>query len=420
MTPAVQTCPLCGTANRAVARLCKRCSAPLDHKTAPRCARCHHLTEPGARFCRHCGAPVPRPCLQCGTPIRPGARFCRRCGAPAAGVEPPCPHCRTPNRPNARFCRRCRAPLTGAAKPAMPAPRFGTGLMPAQSLLKDRYVILQKVAQGGMSAIYRALDKRTPGATWAIKEMSETAVAAGERAETVEAFRREAIMLQALNHPNLVKVVDVFQDKSRGRWYMVMEFIEGQTLLQIMQKTPGNLPERRILGWAGQICDVLHFLHTQNPPIIYRDIKPGNVMEQTGTSVCKVIDFGIARFWKPGRTKDTLILGTPGYAPPEQYGKGQTSAASDVYALGATLHHLLTGRDPESKPFKFPPLRQLNPRISSRTEAAILKATQLKPADRYPTIAAFRAALIPPTPQPARPADPLGAFIRLLFGRPPP
>jgi serine/threonine-protein kinase len=290
--------------------------------------------------------------------------------------------------------------------------------MPSNSLLNSRYVILQKIAQGGMSAIYRAIDKQTPGAIWAIKEMSETAIAPGERAETVEAFRREAIMLQALDHPNLVKVIDVFQDRSQRRWYMVMEFIEGKTLLQVMQEAPGNLVERRVINWAAQICDVLCFLHTQNPPIIYRDMKPGNVMEQTKDGVCKVIDFGIARFWKPGRTKDTLILGTPGYAPPEQYGKGQTTPASDVYALGATMHHLLTGRDPESKPFKFPPVRRLNPRVSPRTEAVILKATQLKPADRYQTISAMKAALIPASPQPARSADPLGTFIRLLFGRP--
>jgi len=418
MTSTIRTCPHCGTVNRAIARLCKRCSAPLTAGAGRRCARCNYLTEPGARFCRNCGAPQPRPCLQCGYPLRPGAKFCRKCGAKAPGVEPPCPRCGTPNRPGARFCRKCRTPFRGARAPVMRAPRFGTGMMPSQSVLNNRYIILQKIAQGGMSAIYRAIDKQKPGVTWAVKEMSETTITPGERAETIEAFRREAVMLRALNHPNLVKVVDVFQERSKGRWYMVMEFIEGKTLLQIMEETPGNLPERRVLSWAAQICDVLHFLHTQNPPIIYRDMKPGNVMEQKKNGVCKVVDFGIARFWKPGRTKDTLILGTPGYAPPEQYGKGQTTAASDVYALGATLHHLLTGRDPESKPFKYPPVRQLNPRISPHTEAVIQKATQIKPADRYQTIAEMKAALIPQTPA-ARPVDPLGAFIRMLFGRGP-
>ncbi len=290
-------------------------------------------------------------------------------------------------------------------------------MMPSQSVLNNRYIISKKIAQGGMSAIYRAIEKQNPRAVWAIKEMSETAIASGERASTIEAFRREAVMLQTLNHPNLVEVEEVFQDPEKGRWYMVMEFIEGKTLLEILDETPGNLPERRVLGWAAQICDVLGFLHTQDPPIIYRDMKPGNVMEQNRNGVCKVIDFGIARFWKPGRSKDTLILGTPGYAPPEQYGKGQTSAASDVYALGATLHHLLTGRDPESQPFKYPPVRQLNPRISTRTEEAILKATQLKPADRYQTIAEMKAALLPSQRKPAQPTDPLSAFIRLLFGR---
>lgn len=413
-------CPHCGTLNRAQARLCKRCSAPLAAGAGGRCARCHYQTEPGARFCRNCGAPQPRPCLQCGTLIRPGANFCLSCGARAPGVEPPCPRCGTPNRPGARFCRQCRTPLQGARPPVMRGPRFGTGLMPSQSLLNNRYVVLKKIAQGGMSAIYQALDKQKPGVIWAVKEMSETAISPGERAETIEAFRREAVMLRTLNHPNLVKVVDVFQDPDKGRWYMVMELLAGKTLLEVMEETPGHLPERRVLGWATQICDVLHFLHTQNPPIIYRDMKPGNVMELSANGVCKVIDFGIARFWKPGRTKDTLVLGTPGYAPPEQYGKGQTAASSDVYALGATLHHLLTGRDPESKPFKFPPVRQLNPRISPATEAAIAKATQIKPADRYQSIAEMKAALVlPPPPRPTQPVDPVSAFIRLLFGRSP-
>jgi serine/threonine-protein kinase len=415
-----RTCPHCGTVNRAIARLCKRCSAPLTAEAGRRCARCHYLTEPGARFCRNCGAPQPRPCLQCGALTRPNARFCLKCGARTPGVEPPCPRCGTPNRPTARFCRHCRTQLIKSPAPAMRPPRFGTGLMPSQSVLNNRYIIANKIAQGGMSAIYAAFDRENPGLTWVVKEMSESAIAPGERAETVESFRREAVMLRTLNHPNLVKVVDVFQDPDKGRWYMVMEYIKGKTLLEIMHQTPGNLPERRVLGWAAQVCDVLNYLHTQNPPIIYRDMKPGNVMEQSRNGVCKVIDFGIARFWKPGRSKDTLILGTPGYAPPEQYGKGQTQFASDVYALGATLHHLLTGRDPESKPFKFPPVRQLNPRVSPNTEAVIQKATQLKPADRYQTIAEMKAALIPAVSQPARPADPLGAFIRLLFGRPSP
>lgn len=298
----------------------------------------------------------------------------------------------------------------------MLAPRFGTGLMPGQSVLQKRYIILNKIAQGGMSAIYRASDKQKPGVTWAIKEMSETAISPGERARIVKAFRREAVMLRALDHPNLVKVVDVFQDQDKRRWYMVMEFIKGKTLLQIMEETPGNLPERRVLDWAAQICEVLDFLHGQEPPIIYRDMKPGNVMEQSKDDVCKVIDFGIARFWKPGRRKDTLALGTPGYAPPEQYGKGQTRPASDVYALGATLHHLLTGRDPESKPFKFPAARRLNPRVSNNTEAVIRKATQTKLADRYQTISEMKAALVPRA-RARQPADPLGALIRLLFGR---
>ena len=198
-------------------------------------------------------------------------------------------------------------------------------------------------------------------------------------------------MLASLNHANLARVTDQFQEDERH--YMVMEFIEGQTLECMLAQQPGGFPEEQVLLWAEQLCDVLSYLHSQSPPIIYRDIKPANIMIVTGTDNVKLIDFGIARFFKPGQSKDTIQFGTEGYAPPEQYGKMQTDARADVYALGVMLHELLTLYDPATQPFKLPPARQLNSAVSKRVDAAIAKAVELNKDNRHPSMAAMWEAL---------------------------
>ena len=187
----------------------------------------------------------------------------------------------------------------------------------------------------------------------------------------VAQFRREAQLLRRLRHPNLPPVSDEFAIGDRN--YLVMEYVPGSTLQQMLDRGEGPFPESRVVAWANQLCDVLDYLHRQQPPIIFRDLKPANIMiDREGT--VKLIDFGIARLFTPGKSRDTTTLGTPGYAAPEQYGKGQTDARSDLYALGATLPFLLTARDPADEPFKFPPARRLNPAVPAELEAVVARA----------------------------------------------
>lgn len=286
---------------------------------------------------------------------------------------------------------------------------MGSGdLSAGRCLSRGRYVIQAKIDQGGMSAIYKVQDARLPNRIVAIKEMNERVIEPSERPEVLAAFKREAEMLAQLDHPNLVKVFDLFEED--GRHYMVMEFILGRSLLKILEEGgPGGLPEDRVVTWAAQLCDVLAYLHSQNPKIIYRDLKPGNVMELTGGMHIKLIDFGIARIYKPGQRKDTIVFGTPGYAAPEQYGQHQTDERSDVYSLGAMLHHLLTGRDPSNSPLVFPSMRSLNQHVSQRVNDAIATAVTLRREDRFATMTEMKAALLgrgalsprsPPSPSP--------------------
>lgn len=260
------------------------------------------------------------------------------------------------------------------------------------TVLVGRYVIMEKIAQGGMGAVYKAQDKRLQGKIVAVKEMSESIIASRERKRVLESFQREAELLARLSHPNLVRVSDRFQEGERH--YMVMEFIEGQTLQKILQGRSAPFPEGQVLDWAGQLCSVLAYLHSQKPKIIYRDIKPANVMVLDGSGQVKLIDFGIARFYKLGQQKDTIEFGTDGYAPPEQYGKAQTDERADVYALGAMLHQLLTLREPITRPFHFPAVRSLNPTASRRVETAIAAAVQADQDERHQSMDAMLSALL--------------------------
>lgn len=267
-----------------------------------------------------------------------------------------------------------------------------SGNIPAGIILKRRYRVLRKIAQGGMGAVYESVDINSPsGAHLAVKEMSPVALPPSERAQAISDFRREAQMLATLRHPNLPQVVETFEEMSKH--FLVMEFIAGRTLLNVIDTNVGFIPEERIMAWARQIFDVLHYLHSQDPPIIYRDIKPANVMLVESTERIKLIDFGIARFHKAGKVQDTEAFGTAGYAPPEQYGKGQTDQRSDVYALGATLHHLVTKQDPSLNPFNWVQPRRLNPHISPTMENALIVATSLDPARRFQSIEEFAQAL---------------------------
>lgn len=255
-------------------------------------------------------------------------------------------------------------------------------------LLADRYEILEVLGEGGMGAVYLAKDTRLPR-RWAIKVMNDTFSNPQAHKDAVESFRTEAHLLSGLNHANLPRITDYFSEKERH--YLVMDFIEGQTLEDLI-KDKTRLEITQTLDFALQLTEVLGYLHTQPQPIIFRDFKPANVMI-TPQGKAKLIDFGIARHFQQGKVSDTKALGTPGYAAPEQYGQGQSDARTDIYALGATLHHALTGINPTDTPFTFKPVRESNAEVPEALDNIIMKCVQLKPDQRFQSTADLRQAL---------------------------
>lgn len=307
----------------------------------------------------------------------------------------PCPSCHTPNRPGAQFCVSCGARLGGV-----------TGRLPANTLLQNRYIIVKTIGGGGMGAVYLATDTQLTGQKWAVKEMSMAQVPPQEIPQAIRDFQGEAELLARLHHPNLPKAQTTFEQN--GRWYFVMEYVQGENLLDRLTARGGAFPENEVLDWANQLCDALEYLHTQQPPVIFRDLKPANIMLEPGGRI-KLIDFGIARFFKPGKTRDTTNMGSPDYAALEQFGSGQTDARSDIHALGATLYHLLTGNPPPIAneraldPKLLVPARRVNPAISARTSNALDKALAVHPDQRYQSMRELRAALVPTSAPRSRP-----------------
>lgn len=349
-----KTCPNCGSQNRDVARFCQNCQTPLDFN----CPNCGTVNTGKARFCLHCGAALHTP----SNPLQGATQ------QPAGSQIP-----------------------TGAPWPTQPP---GSVLAVGMVLDAGHYRIDQVLGGGGMGKVYKAYDLRL-AKYWAIKEMTDTALTdPNERALAIQNFKNEAQMLANLDHHNLPKVTNHFQEN--GKYYLVMDFIDGETLEAMLDRrivnNSGPFPEAQVLKWAEDLCDVLGYLHRQNPPIIFRDLKPGNIMVEKNGRL-RLIDFGVARLFKAGKSRDTASFGTQGFAPPEQYGKGQTDARSDVYALGATLHFLLTLRDPSNEPLKFPDISTLNRSASRPVCDAIATAVKFERDDRWPTMADFAQAL---------------------------
>jgi serine/threonine protein kinase len=264
-----------------------------------------------------------------------------------------------------------------------------TGQLDRRTLLHKRYHIQRVIGQGGMGAVYQAKDVKRQ-TVCAIKEMSLSMVPAHERQQAIQNFKIEAKMLWGLNHPNLPAFTGFFSEGQR--YYMVMEYVDGSTLEELLERNGSPFSERRVLGWARQLCDVLEYLHSQNPPIIFRDMKPGNIM-LTRNGRIKLIDFGIARFFRSSSSQDTQLLGTPGFAPPEQYGRTQTDERSDIYSLAITLFQMLTNTLSESG-FGLKDVRLINSQISVSVARALEKAAALDPEERYSSVAEFRRALL--------------------------
>lgn len=245
------------------------------------------------------------------------------------------------------------------------------------AIIDGKYEILKQIGKGGMSVVYLAMDNRL-NKQWAVKEIRKRGKGKNDEV-VVNSLLAEANLMKRLDHPALPRIVDII-DKGTTI-YVVMDYIEGESLDKILLEY-GAQPEEIVIEWGKQICDVLGYLHSQKPPIIYRDLKPANIMLKPEGNL-KIIDFGIAREYKEQSLADTTVLGTKGYASPEHYGSRQTDGRSDIYTFGMTLHHLLTGIDPRSPDYQYASVRQWNPELSDGIEAIIDKCTALNPDDRY-------------------------------------
>jgi len=316
-------------------------------------------------------------CWNCGTTTTVGQGYCHHCGSLLNNQQLKDHSSETIPTLNVHALQLVHTPDPYNAKESTT-----TG-----TILGQRYRVVSVEGTGGFGTIYKAQDTRFQ--SWrvvAVKEMSDVYLDAHEKDWALQSLRQEAELLVQLKHPNLPSVFDFFEEN--GKAYLVMEFIKGSTLARESEITDGPMDEALVMRWALQLCDVLHYLHTRQPPIIFRDLKPSNVMVTEEMQI-KLIDFGIARIFKVQAETDTHTLGSRSYAAPEQYGASQSDARTDIYALGATLYKLLTGMAPLEVPLRqanaavFRKPRELNPRISIVTEQIILTAMDLQPSDRF-------------------------------------
>jgi serine/threonine-protein kinase len=279
-----------------------------------------------------------------------------------------------------------------------------------ETILRERYKIIELVGRGGMGATYRAEDLRLQGRFCAVKEaLPDPTAASDELAQSREQFYQEASTLARLDHPNLPKVSDYFSEGDRD--YLVMDFVPGQDLKEKLTTTlsQGHPPtERQVLAWADQLCDALAYMHTQNPPVLHRDIKPSNI-KITPAGRVKLVDFGLVKTLSPDDQRTITVVqgrGTVQYIPLEQYGgdTGHTDVRSDIYSLGATLYHLLTGQPPLDakqrflKPKSMRSPRSLNPAVSAQTDQAILWSLAMHPDERPDSVTDFQSELLAPGP----------------------
>ncbi len=283
------------------------------------------------------------------------------------------------------------------------------------TVLRDRYRLTNIVGQGGMGSVYRAEDLRLPGRLCAIKEVTPDPHLSQElRDQSHLQFLQEASILAQLDHPNLPKVSDFFSDDNRD--YLVMDYVPGKDLKQLLDDAHSQnsqLSEDTVLGWASQIVDALSYLHRQSPPVVHRDIKPGNI-KLTPDGRIKLVDFGLVKLLSPDEARTITVVqgrGTALYTPLEQYGgdSGHTDVRTDIYALGATFYHLLTDFPPPDAKARFlnprilRPPDQLNSEISHHVSETIIWAMEMHPDDRPQTIEQFTQALFGHGTRPATP-----------------
>jgi len=317
-------------------------------------------------------------CAECGASTSAGDPFCGECGA-GQGLTP------------------AVTMSSGIGQPSGPVSSpTGVQLM-SGTLLANRYRIVRRIGGGGMGSVYLAEDHNLANRSVAVKEMIEMFADESTRQKAIEDFKREAELLARLDHPSIPTIYQYFFDQGRGRYYLVMKYIDGGDLARRQRESNGQVSELTVTRWAIEACDVLDYIHNQKPPIIYRDLKPANLMLDARTNRLMLVDFGIARFVAPTQ-KGVTAIGTMGYAPPELFA-GNVEVRSDIYGLGATMFHLLTGVDPQDNPlliFDFEKNRrprQINPAITTGMEELIVRAVEHKPEDRFPSARAFGAEL---------------------------
>ncbi len=356
-------------------------------------------------------------CNDCGAQNPDGGKFCNQCGA-ALAVSAGAPT--LPVSPPLASAPPIAAGLPNIAPAPSPAPPAAAGVAagttkPAQqtvalnNALHGRYVVLKLLAQGGMGAVYLAQDSSVFNRLLVVKEMLRYYTTAEEQKQAEYAFEREARLLANLSNPGIPKIFDYFIEN--GNYYLVMEFAEGENLQDRMARLARPMSEVEVLPIAVQMANILVYTARQNPPVIHRDIKPANVIIGPEEQV-RLVDFGIAKTTAgAGATTGlTAPVGTPGYAPPEQY-QGQTQPRTDIYALGALLHYLLTGRDPSAEmPFSFPPVRSLAPHISPPLEALIGEMLCMDALQR-PDAVQLRARLEALSPQATSPSPGFQPFV---------
>lgn len=254
-------------------------------------------------------------------------------------------------------------------------------------LIDGKYKILNEIGRGGMSTVYLAINEKA-NKPWAVKEVRKNGISNRELVK--QSLMVEINLLKKLKHKGLPSIVDIIDQQDN--YLIVMDYIEGITLENIMQED-GVQPQEKVVDWAIQLCDVLQYLHTRKPVIIYRDMKPSNIMLRSDGSVV-LIDFGTAREFKERHVEDTTCLGTQGYAAPEQFGgMGQTDERTDIYSLGATMYRLVTGHNPSEPPYEMYPITHWNPRLSTGLEGIIAKCTSKDPKSRYQSVQEVRYAL---------------------------
>lgn len=266
------------------------------------------------------------------------------------------------------------------------------------TVLSGRYEVVRKIGGGGMGAVYLASDQNLGGVLRAVKEMVQSYIEEEQQEKAINDFRRESMILSTLDHPSIPTIYDYFYDEKESRFYLVMKYINGGDLSARLRSAPeGRLDEKTVTEWAIQIADVLDYLHNRPTTIIYRDLKPSNVMIDGNSGRIMLIDFGIARSVNK-EEKGVTAVGTMGYAPPELF-SGNVEPRSDIYSLGSTMFHLLTGADPQSNPLlifdfnKNPRPRQINSRLSDQIEQIIMRAVEYNSGQRFNSAAEMREIL---------------------------